>query len=561
MQICSGVAAWVYSCVPEDACCLGRLNLRGSPGGVKTRFFEAQDKQKSLFRFAEVRGRANTPGAMLQPRRAGCSLFPRLAFLESERARARLKARQGGKETSSCLVPGPCAEELLRRLSGGSLGWMVCMTNCPTLIVMVGLPARGKTYISKKLTRYLNWIGVPTKEFNVGQYRRDLVKKYKSFEFFLPDNEEGLKIRKQCALTALNDVRQYLSEENGHVAVFDATNTTRERRETIYKFGEENGYKTFFVESVCVDPEVIAANIVQVKLGSPDYVDCSNDEATEDFMKRIECYKNSYETLDENLDKDLSYIKIMDVGRSYLVNRVMDHIQSRIVYYLMNIHVTPRSIYLCRHGESELNLKGRIGGDPGLSVRGKEFAKSLAQFINEQNIKDLKVWTSQMKRTIQTAEALGVPYEQWKVLNEIDAGVCEEMTYEEIQENYPLEFALRDQDKYRYRYPKGESYEDLVQRLEPVIMELERQENVLVICHQAVMRCLLAYFLDKPAEQLPYLKCPLHTVLKLTPVAYGCKVESIFLNVEAVNTHRDKPENVDICRPPEDALVAVPAPQ
>lgn len=44
-----------------------------------------------------------------------------------------------------------------------------------------------------------------------------------------------------------------------------------------------------------------------------------------------------------------------------------------------------------------------------------------------------------------------------------------------------------------------QSYEDLVQRLEPVIMELERQENVLVVCHQAVMRCLLAYFLDKSA--------------------------------------------------------------
>ncbi|KAB0396999.1 hypothetical protein E2I00_000581 [Balaenoptera physalus] len=278
----------------------------------------------------------------------------------------------------------------------------VCMTNCPTLIVMVGLPARGKTYISKKLTRYLNWIGVPTREFNVGQYRRNMVKTYKSFEFFLPDNEEGLKIRKQCALAALRDVRRFLSEEGGHVAVFDATNTTRERRATIFNFGEQNGYKTFFVESICVDPEVIAANIVQVKLGSPDYVNHDSDEATEDFMRRIECYENS----------DLSYIKIMDVGQSYIVNRVADHIQSRIVYYLMNIHVTPRSIYLCRHGESELNLKGRIGGDPGLS---------LAQFIRDQNIKDLKVWTSQMKRTIQTAEALGVPYEQWKVLNEIDA--------------------------------------------------------------------------------------------------------------------------------------------
>uniref|UniRef100_A0A8C2ATN3 6-phosphofructo-2-kinase/fructose-2,6-biphosphatase 4b n=1 Tax=Cyprinus carpio TaxID=7962 RepID=A0A8C2ATN3_CYPCA len=420
-----------------------------------------------------------------------------------------------------------------------SLGLMaVCMTNCPTLIVTVGLPARGKTYISKKLTRYLNWIGVPTKEFNVGQYRRECVKIYKSFEFFRSDNEEGLKIRKQCALAALNDVRQYLSVEEGHVAVFDATNTTRERRATIMRFAEQNGYKVFFVESVCEDPRVIAENIVV----SPDYTDRNTEEAIQDFMKRIKCYENSYQPLDEDLDRELSYIKIMDVGQRYLVNRVLDHIQSRIVYYLMNIHITPRSIYLCRHGESDLNVRGRIGGDSGLSPRGKEFAQCLGRFIQDQNIKDLKVWTSQMKRSIQTAEALGVPYEQWKTLNEIDAGVCEEMMYEEIQEHYPLEFALRDQDKYHYRYPKGESYEDLVQRLEPVIMELERQENVLVICHQAVMRCLLAYFLDKSAEELPYLKCPLHTVLKLSPVAYGCKVESIYLNVEAVNTHRDKPE-------------------
>lgn len=62
----------------------------------------------------------------------------------------------------------------------------------------------------------------------------------------------------------------------------------------------------------------------------------------------------------------------MDVGQRYMVNRVLDHIQSRIVYYLMNIHITPRSIYLCRHGESELNVKGRIGGDSGLTSRGKE---------------------------------------------------------------------------------------------------------------------------------------------------------------------------------------------
>ena len=53
--------------------------------------------------------------------------------------------------------------------------------------------------------------------------------------------------------------------------------------------------------------------------------------------------------------------------------------------------------------------------------------------------------------------------------------------------------------QYSTRPSALQSYQDLVQRLEPVIMELERQENVLVVCHQAVLRCLLAYFLDKSA--------------------------------------------------------------
>lgn len=419
------------------------------------------------------------------------------------------------------------------------------LANPPTVIVMVGLPARGKTYMSKKLTRYLNWIGMPTKVFNVGEYRREAVKNYSSFDFFKSDNETAVKIRQQCALAALRDVKTYLTEEGGQVAVFDATNTTRDRRDTILDFGSEHCFKVFFIESVCDDPSVIASNIMEVKVSCPDYQDCNKTEAMMDFQKRIECYKAHYEPLDpDEYDRDLSFIKVIDVGRRFLVNRVQDHIQSKIVYYLMNIHIQPRAIYLCRHGESLHNLEGRLGGDSGLSPRGRKFAAALSGFVEEQQLKDLKVWTSQLCRSIQTAEDLGLPYEQWKALNELDAGVCEEMTYEEVKVRYPEEFTLRDQDKFYYRYPTGESYQDLVQRVEPVIMELERQENVLVICHQGVMRCLLAYFLDKSADEMPYLKCPLHTVLKLTPVAYGCKVESISLNVDAVNTHRDRPEEV-----------------
>lgn len=56
-----------------------------------------------------------------------------------------------------------------------------------------------------------------------------------------------------------------------------------------------------------------------------------------------------------------------------------------------------------------------------LSPAACQFANALSKFVEEQNLKDLRVWTSQLKSTIQTAEALQLPYEQWKALNEIDA--------------------------------------------------------------------------------------------------------------------------------------------
>ena len=80
-------------------------------------------------------------------------------------------------------------------------------------------------------------------------------------------------------------------------------------------------------------------------------------------------------------------------------------------------------------------------------------------------------------------------------------------------------------------------------------MELERQSNVLVVSHQAVLRCILAYYLDKSRDELPYLNVPLHSVVKLTPIAYGCKMETIKFDVKAVDTYRAKP-TVSVSIPP-----------
>src|SRR5262249_48358560 len=114
----------------------------------------------------------------------------------------------------------------------------------------------------------------------------------------------------------------------------------------------------------------------------------------------------------------------------------------------------------------------------------------------------------------------------WRALDEIDAGHCEGMTYEEIKAQLPEVHAARVADKFRYRYPRGESYEDVIQRLDPLIIQIERHRSpLLVIAHQAVLRAIYAYLADHPPHESPSLSIPLHTVIQLTPNAYGCDEE------------------------------------
>ena len=63
--------------------------------------------------------------------------------------------------------------------------------------------------------------------------------------------------------------------------------------------------------------------------------------------------------------------------------------------------------------------------------------------------------------------------------------------------------AGRKADKLRYRYPSGESYQDIIQRLEPVVIEAERQkESVVIIAHQAILRVLYGYFMKIPIQDV-----------------------------------------------------------
>ncbi|HEX4449069.1 MAG TPA: 6-phosphofructo-2-kinase/fructose-2,6-bisphosphatase [Polyangiaceae bacterium] len=385
--------------------------------------------------------------------------------------------------------------------------------------VMVGLPARGKTFIARKISRYLSWLGYRTQMFNVGSYRRARLGSHQRHSFFDPRNEAGNSARLEVALVALDDMLRFLAGE-GDIAIYDATNSTRERRELVRARCSEAGYDVVFVESTCTDATIVEGNIRATKARSPDYEGVPEEEAVRDFRQRIAHYETAYEEVDED---EGSFVKIIDVGRKLVLHRIEGYLLARVVHFLLNLHVQPRSVWLTRHGESSFNVLGRIGGDAPLSDAGRSYAAQLSNVIHDRVGPGVVVWTSTMRRTIATAEALGLPFREWRALDEIDAGVCDGMTYAEIARLMPHEYEGRSTDKFRYRYPRGESYQDVIQRLEPVIFELERMRApVLIIGHQAVLRALYAYMMDRPPQECPFVSIPLHTVLELEPTAYGC---------------------------------------
>ncbi|KAJ1938359.1 6-phosphofructo-2-kinase [Kickxella alabastrina] len=375
-------------------------------------------------------------------------------------------------------------------------------------------------------------------------------------------------------MDVFEDLLRWL-QAGGQIAIHDATNSTIERRSAlINRLKSEADVNLLFVESICTDKDIINRNI-RMKTQSPDYIGMDPDVAEADFRARLRNYESAYKSIGAAEEKyDVQYCKIIDVGKKVIAYNIQGFLESQVVFYLMNMNLDPRVIYITRHGESEDNAAGRIGGDATLAPGGEKYAKALARFIDrrrlefasevdEQNHRlaqfmasgnssepeseasqsssasteysslrlrikpDFEIWTSMLRRTMETVEHFDSQKYRIKnirSLNEIYAGKCEGMTYEEIAARYPDEFEARQLDKFYYRYPGigGESYADVVLRLQQVIVELERiRHSVLLVTHRAMARTLLSYFMDVPTTHMPDMELPLGHVYSCEPRPFG----------------------------------------
>lgn len=408
-----------------------------------------------------------------------------------------------------------------------------------------------------------------------------------SANFFDPENQHAVKLREQVALATLDELLDYILEQGGSVGIFDATNSTLSRRKAIMdRIRERAGpdLNVIFLESKCEDQKLIESN-VRLKLSGPDYKGKDPAASLRDFKCRIDMYEKSYMPLGQyEEENNMPYVQTIDVSRKVVSHQVNGFLSSQVVYYLLNFNLSPRQIWISRHGESEDDVVGKIGGDSPLSENGIRYAKALSRFIAHQRAswesyqqakkhsthfppepgdttppnprnsvqrvrsetatedeftpRNFCVWSSMLQRSMQTVQYFDdeeYDVKQMRMLDEINCGNLEGLTYDEIKNGHPQEYSERKKQKLGYRYPGlgGESYLDVINRLRPVIVEVERMtDHVLLVSHRAIARVLLAYFRGLRREELAGLDVPLGVVYSIEPRPYGVDFKAYRYNPE-----------------------------
>ncbi|UNI18930.1 hypothetical protein JDV02_005160 [Purpureocillium takamizusanense] len=415
-------------------------------------------------------------------------------------------------------------------------------------IVMVGPPARGKTHICVSLARYLQWLGVKTRIFHLGDYRRATIGPGGSVpdDYFFPNaSPSSVILRQKILKKCREDIYAWLNHENGQVAIYDAVNPTASGRRSLAKELAKHDVQTLFIESYVDDERILVENARNVKISSPDFAGMDPDEAAQLYLKRIEMRIPMFESMNEG---ELNYIKMINAGAKFFYNNVsFNYLSHRIVFYLTNLHIKSRTTFFVRAGTTE--EEDSYKADAPLSELGRLYSQKMSETLlrhREQEqaeriekggvptpLRPLTVWTSTRMRTVQTSDYLkekGFKVRQRSQMSQINPGICEKMSERVIRQLYPEEVEKHEMDPYHHRYPRAESYHDLAVRLEPIILELEREQNdLLIIAHESVLRVLYAYLMHCSTMEIPALKFPRDEIIEIIPAAYQNEAKRIHI--------------------------------
>jgi len=164
------------------------------------------------------------------------------------------------------------------------------------------------------------------------------------------------------------------------------------------------------------------------------------------------------------------------------------------------------TFYIVRHGDKEngdfRNPQLPLNDQP-LSQLGQEQARKLRDFFAEKEI--AHIYVSAYQRTGQTiafvAQQFGLTPVVDERLNEINIGLFEGVTQEEVQEKFPAEWQAYRERRSDLRFPEGESLGEAQKRAVEFLeekRELHGEENVIAVCHDGLIRSLMCHVIGIP---------------------------------------------------------------
>lgn len=390
------------------------------------------------------------------------------------------------------------------------------------VIVLVGLPARGKSMLGHKLARFLTWRGYKTKHFCAGDKRRHAWnrdgdrKQLASASMFDSQKAYASMTRETISMDTFEELVTWLRADSGQVAIFDACNSTMARRKKLterihllnasVKAGSGGqGAGIVFIESVVTDPEVVHTMSLWKVRNSADFAGMTEEAALADLNERIGHYERGYQTVHET---EGPYIKLFDLRAKVHACNVYGRMAKSVLPYLLALHSIARPIFMLVIDDDYSYVLPGGGGESKAQL-----TAGLARWVKSYPRRDeLCILTSAAPRAKETAEALADaagcarPSPRGPLTPLLHAAEAIARSSSERRNSAgatapdgqpsraggaPLAVTEGRPAEETFESRFGETIADLVGRLDPVVTEVEAAvAPVLLVAHEAHCRAL-----------------------------------------------------------------------
>ncbi len=180
-------------------------------------------------------------------------------------------------------------------------------------------------------------------------------------------------------------------------------------------------------------------------------------------------------------------------------------------------------LFLIRHGQTDWNTKGKIQGNSDIELNdiGVKQAEELSKKLLAENYSFSKIYSSSLKRAAKTAEILSentnIEYITIDGIKEMNFGLWEGLSWSEVKDKYPSEYEEWFIKRRYTKTPKGESYQDMLDRVLMAIYKIinENSENVVIVTHSAVIMSIQCYLTNTSFDQMTKFKTDNGSVIEI----------------------------------------------